>query len=92
MVNTYVLDGDRLLDREQAHRYLAEALDFPAWYGENLDALYDLLTEKGPCTLVLAGADRLRQAGGYPARLLDTICQAAEADPAIRLVFPDREI
>ena len=26
------------------HKAVAKALDFPAWYGKNLDALYDCLT------------------------------------------------
>lgn len=30
---------------EQAQRYLALELDMPDHYGENLDALYDMLTE-----------------------------------------------
>ena len=29
----------------QVHDYLAEKLDFPAYYGKNLSALYDVLTE-----------------------------------------------
>jgi len=28
----------------QLHAAFAEALDFPAWYGNNLDALHDCLT------------------------------------------------
>jgi len=31
--------------RYQLHEKLAKLLDFPEWYGRNLDALYDLLTE-----------------------------------------------
>ena len=30
---------------EQAQRYLALELDLPDYYGRNLDALYDMLTE-----------------------------------------------
>lgn len=29
----------------QFHNYLANQLHFPAWYGRNLDALYDCLTD-----------------------------------------------
>lgn len=29
----------------QFHNYLANQLHFPAWYGCNLDALYDCLTD-----------------------------------------------
>lgn len=31
--------------RDTAYRALAETLGFPEWFGKNLDALYDLLTE-----------------------------------------------
>lgn len=40
-----VLDGARLSDRETVHEYLQEIFSFPDYYGKNLDALYDCLTE-----------------------------------------------
>lgn len=33
------------LTRPALHEAFARALDFPAWYGNNLDALYDCLTD-----------------------------------------------
>ncbi|MDO4679190.1 MAG: barstar family protein [Eubacteriales bacterium] len=30
---------------EEIHEYLAEELEFPAYYGKNLSALYDVLTD-----------------------------------------------
>ena len=49
-----LLDGERFASREQVHWYLAEHLGFPAWYGHNMDALYDCLTERAePTELVL---------------------------------------
>ena len=33
------------LDKAGLHLALKTALDFPHWYGNNLDALYDCLTE-----------------------------------------------
>ena len=38
---------------EKAHRDLAEALNFPAYYGKNLDALYDCLTDLPDTRLVI---------------------------------------
>ncbi|MBQ6115761.1 MAG: barstar family protein [Oscillospiraceae bacterium] len=40
-----ILDGARLRYPSRAHRVLARKLRFPAWYGRNLDALYDCLTD-----------------------------------------------
>ena len=41
-----VLDGDAISTREELHDALARELALPAWYGRNLDALYDCLTEQ----------------------------------------------
>ena len=30
---------------DELHTQLAESLDFPCWYGRNLDALHDCLTD-----------------------------------------------
>ena len=43
----FVLDASKVVNRQALHRALAEGLRFPAWYGGNLDALYDALDERG---------------------------------------------
>ena len=44
-MQTIILDGKYLLEKENAHVYLQEKLNLPEYYGRNLDALYDCLTE-----------------------------------------------
>lgn len=39
------LDGEKIASPAELHRAFAEALSFPDWYGNNLDALRDCLTE-----------------------------------------------
>ena len=39
------LDFKDLYTPRQIHEYIAEKLDFPGYYGKNLDALYDCLTD-----------------------------------------------
>lgn len=40
-----VLDLNQMNSEQDVHTYLKEQLRFPEHYGENLDALYDMLTE-----------------------------------------------
>ena len=39
------LNGNVLADAAKVHDYLMETLEFPEYYGKNLDALYDCLTD-----------------------------------------------
>lgn len=50
------LDGK--LIKKQGHDYLKEALNLPDYYGKNLDALYDCLTEI-ECEIELINADEV---------------------------------
>ena len=69
------LDARRLNDRAEAHRYLAEMLDLPAYYGNNLDALADCLSEFGADTHVtLLFADALY---GYGLGVREVLEEAA---------------
>ncbi len=41
----YILDGKRMQDREGMHDALQSTLPLPSYYGRNLDALHDALSE-----------------------------------------------
>ena len=49
------LIGAQLTDKEIFHDVLAAKLELPEWYGRNLDALHDCLTELKDVELVLIG-------------------------------------
>ena len=40
-----ILNGAYFGNARQIHNFLANQLHFPEWYGGNLDALYDCLTD-----------------------------------------------
>lgn len=39
-----VLDGEKITDKEELHKIFRESLSLPDYYGNNLDALYDVLS------------------------------------------------
>ena len=50
-------DFERLQTPDAVYDYLSEELGFPAYFGRNLDALHDCLTDIGsPTRLLLTGA------------------------------------
>ena len=63
-MRTIVVDFQDFEDKASLHRFLAEHLDFPDYYGKNLDALYDVLSTEGRETTILAlSAGREFEAG-----------------------------
>ena len=82
---TVILDGKAMVDRVSAHSHLADRLELPTYYGRNLDALYDVLTEIGEETeLVLTDpAAVAEQMGKYGEALLATLQEAAEENPRL---------
>ena len=74
--------------RERIHTYLKKAFDFPAYYGENLDALYDCLTDPtGPIQVVLPPEKVWCDAmGGYGEAMYGIFLQAARENKDLVLV------
>ena len=82
----FVLDGGALRSREELHRALAEGLALPAWYGGNLDALYDCLCDLGETLLRVEQAEALRAAlGPYGEAFFRVLRDAAAANPRLRV-------
>ena len=85
MVKNVVIDCEKLLQKEQAHLYLADVLDFPDYYGRNLDALFDCLTELGECTVVFEGKNLLRETDSYGIKVLKVLEEAAQVNPGLKI-------
>ena len=78
------LYAENMADRNAMHDHLAQAFSFPRWYGRNLDALYDLLTDiDHPTTIRLHHCELLQ---GYGLHLLKVMAQAAADNPSIWFV------
>ena len=78
-----ILNGKAMTDRPRAHSHLTERLELPAWYGRNLDALYDVLTGIGEDTeLILENPTAvIENLGKYGEALLSTMQEAADENP-----------
>ena len=83
------LYGARIADLEALHTALAETFGFPAWYGRNFDALFDLLTEPmEPVTLTIYDwnllADRLGEKASALSRVLN---DAGQENPNLTVLL-----
>ena len=79
------LDCRRLTERRSAHEYLEEVLDFPEYYGRNLDALYDCLLEVQECDIVLQYEKEARLEGTYGERIIEVLEEAAFENPFLKI-------
>ena len=90
-MKTAYLNGRDIGDKQELHRLLAEQLDFPSYYGGNLDALYDMLTSVSePCRIVLRDRQLLRdRLGDYLHKLLRVLEDAAMENSAVSFCFEE---
>ena len=80
-----IIDGSALPEAAAVHDLFTRALDLPEWYGRNLDALYDVLTERGePLRLLVRNREALAE---YAEDLRRTLAEAAAENPALELVY-----
>ena len=86
------LDGERITDREVLHDILAAELRFPDWYGRNLDALYDCLTDIREETEVRISQRTImeRNLGGYSQLLLKVLQDASKENSYIHLKIVEK--
>ena len=90
-MRSILLDCSAIQDRETLHRTLAAALALPEWYGGNLDALYDCLTDLGEETeLHLRRFGTLEEAlGGYARSLRRVLEDAAGETPRLKVLLEE---
>lgn len=82
-----ILDGNTSPTKEALHEHLARELNFPDWYGGNLDALFDCLTAVSEeVTITLVEAALTESLGPYAQRVEKVLTRAAEKNPKIHLL------
>ena len=72
-----IIDCSCIHTEEDLHRIFREALSFPEWYGSNLDALYDCLTEISGKVRLLNWETAESRLGAYGRKAKKVIAAAA---------------
>ena len=82
-----IVDGRSISDKVTLHAYLKEQCKFPEYYGNNLDALYDVLTDRQePLEIRLEYAQELKEIlCGYGEAFIETLEDAAAASKNFKL-------
>ena len=70
---------------EKAHADLARVLHFPDYYGNNLDALHDCLTDLGDTQLVIEDCARASEKLEKWPQFLAVFFDAAEENPRLKI-------
>ncbi len=84
------LDGAQMTDKDRAHAHIACAFGFPEWYGNNLDALWDMLTTWPETDISFGNAHHVPVLlGEYGDALIDTFREAADENPRLQLHFEE---
>lgn len=85
-----VIDAAAVTGRRDLHGKLARALALPAWYGNNLDALYDCLTAPGEELLLRIDRPEAleRSLGPYARSFFRVLEDACAQGGRLRLVKP----
>lgn len=86
-----ILDGKKIENREMLHDLLIDSLGLPEWYGRNLDALYDCLTDVSEEMEIqfLHTGEMEERLGSYAVSLMKAVRMAAEDNRRIHLNIED---
>ena len=84
-----IIDCSLFDSKLSLHEYLKKELNFPEYYGKNLDALFDLLTERREETeIIIENFDKLKEKFGlYADAFLDVLHDASEENEKIKYIL-----
>ncbi len=78
-----VLDALKMQEKDVAHAYLKEMMSFPDYYGENLDALHDVLTEVDGIRVCFMNVELAE--GDYVKKIIRVFEDSAKENPGLSI-------
>ena len=89
MIKRIHLDARRMKDRQAVYDYFSEVFDFPEYFGKNLDALYDCLSEVSEPTEIEITQNNYAQIthDAFARRVWRVIQQACKENPYLHCVY-----
>lgn len=90
-MNEFIIDCLEMHSNEKAHKYLSEKLNFPNYYGNNLDALWDILSTIDIETqITFKNQQRIIEfLPNYGERLVNTFVNASKSNEKLTILFLD---
>lgn len=90
-MDEYLIDLSGVTDKDSLHRCLRDALPLPEWYGNNLDALYDSMTEMSvPVTIRFLGVEKAQDRLGDYFEMFRRVLQDVQSDlPGLTVLFEE---
>lgn len=88
-MQTLIIDGQDLYGQKDLHNQIAKTLDFPSYYGANLDALHDMLTSwQTPIIIYLVNLDALSEHLGaaYSKKFLKLLLDVEEKNAFLTIL------
>ncbi len=84
-----VLDGRCMTSKGEAHKYMKEKLEMPEYYGENLDALWDVMSSYSECLTVIIENEKeiYEKLGLYGEKLLEVLHDASYENENISVYY-----
>ena len=83
----YTIDIRNINTKKELHEILREVLPLPDYYGNNLDALYDVLTEQGePWDIEIVFMNETEERLGAYLLTMKRMCEAVEEEnPCVKV-------
>lgn len=85
----YYINFSTITDNDSLHNKINACLSLPDYYGRNLDALYDCLTDYRNCKIYLSGMKYLLRLGEYGNSVLKVFQDAAGSCSNLKLIIED---